>query len=68
MSKLIRSIFVLLAATLTYSQVVAQTRSVSAMKEIAEYHLYSDNVILAMEDGDLMVFNKADNYALYDSL
>lgn len=61
MSKLIRSIFVLLAATLTYSQVVAQTRSVSAMKEIAEYHLYSDNVILAMEDGDLMVFNKADN-------
>ena len=31
MSKLIRSIFVLLAATLTFSQVVAQTRSAAGV-------------------------------------
>lgn len=60
MSKLIRSIFVLLAATLTYSQVVAQTRSAAAMKEIADYHLYTDHAKLIMEDGDLRIFNSAD--------
>lgn len=62
MVKLIRSFFLLIvAAMLTYSQVAAQTRSLSAMKELAEYHLNTDQATLAMEDGEIMVFNNKEH-------